>query len=164
MRRAVYAGTFDPVTNGHLDILSRACLLFDEVVVAIAPNEGKGPIFTVEERVELLQGNLEALPKVRVEALKGLTVDFARANKAQAIVRGLRAVSDFEYEFQMAQMNRHLADDIETIFLMPSEDYFFTSSNLIKAVSHFNSERISKFVPQNVLQALKTKCNNRSDG
>lgn len=157
MRRAVYAGTFDPVTNGHLDILARACLLFDEVIVAVALNENKGPIFSVEERIALLKENLSELPNAKLAELQGLTVDFARANGAQALVRGLRAVSDFEYEFQMAQMNRHLADDIETIFLMPSEDYFFTSSNLIKSVSHFSSERIAKFVPRNVLSALQAK-------
>ncbi len=157
MRRAVYAGTFDPVTNGHLDILARACLLFDEVIVAVATNESKSPVFTAEERVALLEGNLAATPNARATILEGLTVDFARVHDAQAIVRGLRAVSDFEYEFQMAQMNRHLADDIETIFLMPSEDFFFTSSNLIKAVSRYSRERIAKFIPENVVKALEAK-------
>lgn len=163
MRRAVYAGTFDPVTNGHLDIVARACLLFDEVVVAVAPNAGKRPIFTVEERIHLLEGNLRDTPKAKVSQLTGLTVDFARSLGAIAIVRGLRAVSDFEYEFQMAQMNRHLDDGIETIFLMPSEDYFFTSSNLIKAVAEFSRERISKFIPPNVVAALDARAMSDQD-
>ncbi|WOO40588.1 pantetheine-phosphate adenylyltransferase [Rubellicoccus peritrichatus] len=158
MRRAVYAGTFDPVTNGHLDILERACRLFDEVVIAVAPNKEKKPIFTVDERIELLAEHLKNIPNARAEILEGLTVDFAKKMDAIAIVRGLRAVSDFEYEFQMAQMNRHLDDEIETIFLMPSEDYFFTSSNLIKAVASYSSqERIEKFIPRNVAKALSER-------
>lgn len=157
MRRAVYAGTFDPVTNGHLDILKRACHLFDEVVVVVAPNQEKRPMFTVEERIELLRPNLSDMPNAKAEVLDGLTVDFAKKLGAVAIIRGLRAVSDFEYEFQMAQMNRHLDGEIETIFLMPSEDYFFTSSNLIKAVASYSRERIEKFIPQNVVIALKNR-------
>lgn len=157
MRRAVYAGTFDPVTNGHLDILSRACHLFDEVIIAVAPNKEKKPIFTVEERINLLEVSLKEIPNARTEVLEGLTVDFTKKMEAIAIVRGLRAVSDFEYEFQMAQMNRHLDGEIETIFLMPSEDYFFTSSNLIKAVASYSQKRIEKFIPPHVADALKTR-------
>jgi pantetheine-phosphate adenylyltransferase len=157
MKRAVYAGTFDPVTNGHLDILSRACRIFDEVIVAVAPNLSKSPLFTVEERIALLAPNLENLPNAHTAVLDGLTVDFAREHGASAIIRGLRAVSDFEYEFQMAQMNRHLDEDIETLFLMPSEDFFFTSSNLIKAVARYSQDRLEKFIPQNVAEALRTR-------
>jgi len=157
MRRAIYAGTFDPVTNGHLDILERASRLFDEVVVTVAPNKAKKPIFSVEERLELLSPNIARLENTRTAVLDGLTVDFARKMEAIALIRGLRAVSDFEYEFQMAQMNRHLDEGIETIFLMPSEDYFFTSSNLIKAVGEYSHDRIKKFIPANVAEALRER-------
>lgn len=157
MRRALYAGTFDPVTNGHMDILARACRMFDEVVVAVAPNKAKGPIFTPEERIALLEPNIVKLGNARAVVLDGLTVDFAKKMDAIALIRGLRAVSDFEYEFQMAQMNRHLDDEVETIFLMPSDRYFFTSSNLIKAVAQYSQERIEKFIPPNVAQALRER-------
>lgn len=154
-RIAVYPGTFDPVTNGHLDVLQRACHLFDEVIVAIAMNANKYPIFSQTERKALIEVNVKNLPNVKVEMFDGLTVNFAKKMKACAIIRGLRAVSDFEYEFQMAQMNRHLDDDIETIFLMPSQDHFYTSSKLIKSVSEFSVEDVAAFVPENVKEALK---------
>jgi pantetheine-phosphate adenylyltransferase len=157
MKLAIYPGTFDPVTNGHLDILRRATRLFDEVLVAVAPNEEKDPLFTIEERLELITPHLKSLKKVRVERLSGLTVDFARKHGAVALIRGLRAVSDFEYEFQMAQMNRHLDDSIETIYLMPSHTFFYTSSQIVKRVCQVNSGRLKKFVPPNVLKALKKK-------
>ena len=157
MKLAIYPGTFDPVTYGHLDILGRACRLFDEVLVAVAANEEKDPLFTVEERLELLAPHLRPMRKVRVERLQGLTVDFARKHGAVALIRGLRAVSDFEYEFQMAQMNRHLDDSIETIFLMPSHTFFYTSSQIVKRVCQVDSGRLKKFVPPNVLKALKRK-------
>lgn len=155
MRRAIYAGTFDPVTNGHLDVLARACALFDEVVMAVALNEAKKPLFPVERRQALIEGNLKELPNARVEVFDGLTVDFARKVDAQAIVRGLRAISDFEFEFQMAQMNRHLAGEIETIFLMPKQEHFYTSSNIVKGVAQIDPERVRAFVPANSLAALQ---------
>lgn len=153
MRRALYPGTFDPVTNGHLDILKRACRLFDEVVVAVAPNHSKGPVFSAEERVALIEENIGDLP-VRVVPFNGLVVDFAKKMEAAALIRGLRAVSDFEYEFQMTQMNRELDSDVETIFLMPSAPFFFTSSSLMKQVARYDPDRIKKYVPANVLKAL----------
>lgn len=157
MRRAIYPGTFDPITNGHLDVLERATHLFDEVVLAVAPNDPKNPIFTQEERLALVREVTQAMPQVSVKLLEGLTVDFARKHGAVALIRGLRAISDFEYEFQMAQMNRHLADDIETIFLMPNQEYFYTSSNIVKAVANFDVERIDNFVPPRIMAALREK-------
>lgn len=155
MKTAIYPGTFDPLTYGHLDVLGRACNLFDKVIIAIAINTEKKPIFSPQERMEMIKANLDNFPKAQVESFKGLTVDFAKANNAQAIIRGLRAVSDFEFEFQLAQMNRHLGPDIETIFLMPNQEYFYTSSQIIKAVSRHDPERVAKFVPRNVLEVLK---------
>ena len=157
MRTAIYAGTFDPITNGHLDVIERACHIFDHVIVSVAPNEAKKPIFTLQERIKLIDETIPRYSNSSVQALEGLTVDFARKVGAIAIIRGLRAISDFEYEFQMAQMNRHLADEIETIFLVPRQDYFYTSSTLVKAVAEFSLERISKFVPPNVVKAMKAK-------
>ncbi len=154
-RIAIYPGSFDPVTNGHLDVLKRASALFDKVIVGIATNTRKGSMFTKEKRKELVEGNLGNFENVEVKIFDGLTVDMARKEGANVLIRGLRAVSDFEYEFQLAQMNRHMDDEIETIFLMPSQDYFYTSSQLIKGVSRFASERVKKFVPENVLRALE---------
>ena len=153
MKTAVYPGTFDPLTLGHLDVLERACHLFDKVAIAL--NSKKTPIFTKEERLKLIEENIKDIPKAEVHFFKGLTVDYAKENNAVAIIRGLRAVSDFEYEFQLAQMNRHLDNDIETIFLMPNQKYFYTSSQIIKAVAEHSPERVAKFVPANVLEALK---------
>jgi pantetheine-phosphate adenylyltransferase len=158
MAIAVYPGTFDPVTNGHLDILHRAAHIFDRVIVGVAPNLAKKPLFTVEERIELIEQNLTD-PNIVVTLFEGLVVDFARAQNATVLIRGLRAVSDFEFEFQMTQMNRDLDPGIETIFLMPSASYFFTSSTLMKQVSLYDPERIEKFVPLNVAAALKRKFN-----
>ena len=154
MRTAIYPGTFDPITSGHLDVLARACHIFDRVIVAVADNPDKELLFSLKERMKLIKENLEPYPRTRTMSFKNLTVDFARSVKAVAIIRGLRAVSDFEYEFQMAQINRSLDNEIETVFLMPNEKYFFTSSSLIKQVSQF-SGKIKKFVPDNVYKALK---------
>jgi pantetheine-phosphate adenylyltransferase len=157
MKLAIYPGTFDPVTHGHMDILRRACRLFDRVIVAVAANETKDPLFTIEERLALLAPHIKTMRKVRAERLDGLTVDFARKHGAVALIRGLRAVSDFEYEFQMAQMNRHLDDSIETIFLMPSHTFFYTSSHIVKQVAQMDASRLERFVPPNVHRALRKK-------
>jgi len=155
MAIALYPGTFDPVTNGHLDVLSRACLLFEEVIVAVSSgNNSKNTLLDIEERVRLVRENLLSHSNVSVESFNGLLVDYALKKGASVVVRGLRAVSDFEYEFQMAQMNRHLDSRIETIFLMPNEKYFYTSSQLIKQV-HLYGNRETDLVPQNVLSVLR---------
>lgn len=153
---AIYPGTFDPVTNGHLDIAHRAARIFDNLIIGIAPNPNKQPLFSIEERIDLVRSNLE-FDNIVVEGFEGLVVDFAAAKGATALIRGLRAVSDFEYEFQMTQMNRDLSPEIETIFLMPSARYFFTSSTLVKQVSLYDPDRIAKFVPTNVANGLKAK-------
>lgn len=153
-KTAIYPGTFDPVTNGHIDVLRRAAKMFDEVIVAVAPNAGKGPLFDVDTRVRLFAENLADMPNVEVRKFDDLTVDFAREHNAVAIIRGLRAVSDFEFEFQLAQMNRHLDGGVETIFLMPSHKYFYTSSTIIKQVAAYAPERVSEFVPRNVLDEM----------
>jgi len=151
---AIYPGTFDPVTNGHLDVLRRAIRLFDEIVVAIATNAGKGPLFDAQTRVDLFRENVADLPNVSVCMFDELTVDFARLKNAVAVIRGLRAVSDFEFEFQLAQMNRHLSGEVETIFLMPSHKYFYTSSTIIKQVAVYAPERIKEFIPPNVMKKM----------
>ncbi|MGJ8652267.1 MAG: pantetheine-phosphate adenylyltransferase [Opitutaceae bacterium] len=156
MRTAIYPGSFDPITNGHLDVINRGRHIFDKVVVAVARNAAKSPLFTSEERVELIKENLKDRPNIEVIAFDGLIVDLAEQLNAVALIRGLRAVSDFEHEFQMAQMNRHLDDKIETIFLMPNERYFFTSSNLVKQVFKF-TDRERRLIPANVHAALSEK-------
>lgn len=157
MKTAIYPGSFDPVTNGHLDVLKRALDLFDNVILAIAINTEKQSLFPIEQRLELIRESIKDLPNAEVQIFKGLTIDLAKSVNAKAIIRGLRAVSDFEYEFQLAQMNRHMDPEIETIFLMPNQEYFYTSSNLIKSISNFSPERIAKFVPSHVLDTLKEK-------
>ena len=155
MSIALYPGTFDPVTNGHLDVLSRATSLFDRVIVAVSgTSSSKQTVFDAETRVSLVRENISENDRVSVEAFDGLLVDYAKERGASVLVRGLRAVSDFEYEFQMAQMNRHLDPDLETIFLMPNEKYFYTSSQLIKQV-HLYGRRETDLVPHNVLVALR---------
>jgi pantetheine-phosphate adenylyltransferase len=154
MKTAIYPGTFDPVTNGHLDVLERACGICSKVIIAIAEMNAKQTLFTVEERIQLIKENLPTQKNVSVTSFNCLLVDFAVEIGAEVIIRGLRAVSDFDFEFQMTQMNRHFNPDIETIFLMPTQEYFFTSSSLIKDVAGY-SEKIGKFVPPNVAKALK---------
>ncbi|MFL2938665.1 MAG: pantetheine-phosphate adenylyltransferase [Opitutales bacterium] len=155
MTTALYPGTFDPVTMGHLDVLSRASKLFDQVIVAVsAGNASKNTTFDEESRVAMVRENLDSFSNATVESFEGLLVDYAKSKQASVLVRGLRAVSDFEYEFQMAQMNRHLDSELETIFLMPNEKYFYTSSQLIKQV-HLFGDKETDLVPQNVLRALR---------
>jgi pantetheine-phosphate adenylyltransferase len=154
MKTCIYPGTFDPVTLGHLDVITRAARLFDKVVVAIAENQEKKPLFTAEERVQLVEENLSEFSHVSAISFDGLLVDFAHSQEAHAIIRGLRALTDFEIEFQMALMNRHLNSDIETIFVMTKDAYSYTSSHLIKQVNRYGAD-ISQFVPQNVFEALK---------
>jgi pantetheine-phosphate adenylyltransferase len=154
MTRAIYPGSFDPVTLGHVDVIERALRLFDEVIVAAAPSEGKGPIFSVEERLELIRASLPGEPRLKVKKLDGLLVDFVTAENAQVVVRGLRAVSDFEFEFQMALMNRRLAPAVETIFLMPKEDYSYISSRIVKEVARLGGD-VSGVVPPPVATALR---------
>lgn len=155
---AMYPGTFDPITLGHEDLVRRAARLFDKVVVAIAANPGKEPMFSLEERVALASSALGDIGNVEVTGYSGLTVDFAVQNGLQAILRGLRAVSDFEYEFQLATMNRHLTDDVETVFLTPTEKYTFISSSLVREISSMGGD-ISEFVSPRVLSALQARHN-----
>jgi pantetheine-phosphate adenylyltransferase len=154
MRHCIYPGTFDPITHGHLDVLGRAAKLFDRVTVAIADNPGKAPLFTVEQRLAMVRPNVTQFGNVTVTSFNGLLVDFAVAQQAQAIIRGLRALSDFEFEFNMALMNRHLKPELETIFVMPNEQFSYTSSTLVKQVAKYGGD-ISHFVPANVAAALR---------
>lgn len=153
---AIYPGTFDPVTYGHIDIILRAAELFDKVVVTVAINLSKKPLFTTEERVSLLKESLKNFSNVTVDSFDGLVVDHAHAVNAKVIIRGLRAVSDFEYEFQMALMNRKLAEDITTVFLMPNEKYTYLNSSIVRNLAEFGGD-ISDFVPAGVQKALKEK-------
>lgn len=155
-QKAIYPGTFDPVTNGHIDVINRAVKLFDEVIVAVALNSQKAPLFSVQERVDFLKESFTGLESVKVVSFDGLIVDFARKNNVNIVIRGLRMLSDFEYEFQMALTNRKLADDIETIFLMPSESYSYVSSKLLKEVAKMGAD-LSYFLPSFVERALKVK-------
>ncbi|HUJ10097.1 MAG TPA: pantetheine-phosphate adenylyltransferase [Verrucomicrobiae bacterium] len=153
---AVYPGSFDPITNGHLDIIRRAAQLFDRVIVAVALNPEKSPLFDVGQRLALAREAIKNLPKVGVDEFEGLLVDYARKKRAAVIVRGLRAVSDFEFEFQLSLMNRKLARDIETIFLMTKDEYTFISSRLVKEICQLGGN-VSEFVPRGVERAMKRK-------
>lgn len=154
--RAVYPGTFDPVTYGHIDLIKRARKIFDEVVVAVAHNPGKGPLFTVEERVELLKRATRSMRGVVVDHFNCLVVDYVRRKGCTVMIRGLRMLSDFEYEFQMTLTNRKLSDRVETIFMMPSESYAYVSARLIKEAGDFGAD-LSAFVPPFVAEALRRK-------
>ncbi len=156
MRIVIYPGSFDPLTNGHLDVVQRAAKLFDRVIVAVAKNESKHPLFTLEERKVLVKKAVTHLPNVRTDDFDGLLVEYAVACKAQAIVRGLRAVSDFEFEFQLALMNRKLNEKIETIFMMPKDTYTFLSSRIVKEIARLGGD-VSPFVPVHVQSALRRK-------
>lgn len=153
MRTCIFPGTFDPITYGHLDVLQRATRLFDRIVIGVARNPGKGPLFTAERRVELILPSLAALPNVSVKIFDGLLVDFAEDEGAVAVIRGLRAFSDFEFEFNMALMNRHLRASVEAVFVMPNENFSYTSSSLVKQVARHGGD-VAKFVPPNVAEAL----------
>lgn len=156
MKKVLYPGTFDPVTYGHIDIIKRAKELFDAVVVTVAVNPGKTPLFTLEERVNMLKESLRGYENITVDSFQGLVVDHAHNVNAIGIIRGLRAVSDFEYEFQMALMNRKLANDIATVFLMPGEKYTYLNSSIVRNLAELHSD-VSDFVPPVVAAELKKK-------
>lgn len=155
-QKALYPGTFDPVTNGHIDVIRRAVRLFGEVIVAVAHNPQKSPLFSVGERVKFLKDAVKDIEGVTVVSFNGLVVDLARKNKTSLVIRGLRMLSDFEYEFQMALTNRKFADEVETIFLMPSEEYSYVSSKLLKEAASLGAD-LSHFLPAAVETALKAK-------
>ena len=156
MRRAIYPGSFDPVTNGHVDVIERARKLFDEIVVAVAVNDQKQPFFTLDERLGFLRQVTAQLEGVKVEPLDGLLVEFAAQQNAHAVVRGLRAISDFEFEFQMALMTRKLEASVETIFLMPKEEYTYLSSRIVKEIARLGGD-VSGFVPRCVRESFEKK-------
>ena len=156
MRRAIYPGSFDPITNGHLDVLQRAAGLFDELIVGVALDNAKSSLFSVEERVDLVREATDHIPNLKVMSFQGLLVDFAKRQGAAALVRGLRAVSDFEFEFQLALMNRKLEPNLETMFLMPREELTYISSRLVKEIARLGGN-VNQFVPPHVVTALKSK-------
>jgi pantetheine-phosphate adenylyltransferase len=158
--RAVYPGSFDPVTNGHIDLIQRSAALFDKVVVAILRNTEKIPLFTTEERAEMLEEAVRDLKNVSVTSFAGLLVDFVEQSGASVIVRGIRAVSDYEYELQMALMNRRLSNKVETVFMLPAESYSFLSSKLVKEIARLGGS-IHGLVPADVEERLKKKLQNR---
>ncbi len=155
-RTAIYPGSFDPLTNGHVAIIQRGLKVFDRLVVAVANNPEKKPMFSVAERKTMIAEALGDDPRVEVDSFDGLLVDYARRKGVHTVLRGLRAVSDFEFEFQIANMNRHLLPDLETVFVMTGEDYFFVSARLVREVATFGGD-VSAFVPANVLDALRRK-------
>ena len=161
MSHAVYPGSFDPVTYGHLDLIERALRIFDKVTVAVAKNVGKDPLFTTQERMVMMQEATRSLKGVEVDSFDGLVVDYVTKKKSCVVIRGLRMISDFEYEFQMALTNRKLNDSVETIFLMPSENYAYLSSRLIKEAASLGA-RVSDFVPSFVEKRLKEKLRRKS--
>ena len=156
MRTAIYPGSFDPLTNGHLDVIQRAAKLFDRVIVAVAKNDSKRPQFTLTERLALVKTAVRHLPHVEADSFDGLLIEYVAQQKAQAVVRGLRAVSDFEFEFQLALMNRKLNDNFETIFMMPKDTYTFLSSRIVKEIAKLGGD-VSSFVPPHVQTALIKK-------
>ena len=156
MKRALTPGTFDPITSGHLDVIARASQLVDEVVVAVADSQKKGPLFTLEERVELVRQATAHLSNVRVEPFTGLLVDFAKELDATVVVKGLRAITDFEYEFQMTAMNYQLSPQLETLFIMSPPQYMYLSSSIVREISKMGGD-IQQFVPPCVYEALKKK-------
>ena len=153
---AVYPGTFDPITNGHVDIIKRAVGLFGRVIVALAENVRKTPMFTSDERAQMIRESVDGDPRVEIDAFSGLLVEYAQRRQARVVIRGLRAIADFEYEFQFAHMNRHLAPGVETVFLMTSEESFYVSSSLVKEVATMGGD-ISRIAPAPVVEAFKRK-------
>ena len=162
MRRAIYPGSFDPVTLGHLDIIKRASKIFDELIVGVLNNNSKSPLFSVEKRVKMLNDVVKDLPNVKVMSFEGLLVDFARKVDAQIIVRGLRAVTDFEYELQMSQTNTVLNENVDTIFFTTSLEYAYLSSSTVREAAYFGAD-ISKFVPESVVQQVYDKFKERGE-
>lgn len=156
MNIVVYPGSFDPVTFGHLDILKRGLQMFDKIILAVAPNPKKMPLFDIDERIEMINEAIRDIPNVEVEIFEGLLVEFLRTKKAQAIIRGLRAISDFEHEFQMALMNRKLDGQAETVFLMPSEEYSYLTSSAVKEIARYGGQT-NQLVPSFVVARLKDK-------
>jgi len=156
VRTVIYPGSFDPMTNGHLDVVERATKLFDRVIVAVALNESKHPLFSLEERVQMVARSVRHLPHVETDSFEGLLMDYVERRSAQAVIRGLRAVSDFEFEFQLALMNRKLNERIETIFMMPKDTYTFLSSRIVKEIASLGGD-VSAFVPAHVRTALGGK-------
>jgi pantetheine-phosphate adenylyltransferase len=156
VRTVIYPGSFDPLTNGHLDIVKRAARLFDSVIVTVAHNAEKKPLFTLDERLSLVRESVQSFPNVQVDSFSGLLVDYVEKQGGQAIIRGLRAISDFEFEFQLALMNRKLNERVETIFMMPKETYTFLSSRIIKEIARLGGD-VKAFVPPHVETALKAK-------
>ena len=156
MKLAIYPGTFDPITYGHIDIAERAVTLFDKVIITIAVNSSKKPLFSIEERKKMITESVSHLPNIEVDAFKGLLMDYAEKKKAAAVIRGLRAISDFEYELQMALMNRKLAEDVVTVFLMPNVKYTYLNSTIVKEVASFGGD-ISGLVPAGVERRLREK-------
>jgi len=156
MRRVVYPGTFDPITNGHLDLIERACRLFDHVIIAIAPNTKKNPVFSLDERVAMVKAVTSHLDGVEVVGFEGLLVDIVRQQNAMGVLRGLRAVSDFEYEFQLANMNRALAPEVESLFLTPADHLSYISSTLVREIAALKGD-VSKFVHPVVMKELSKK-------
>jgi pantetheine-phosphate adenylyltransferase len=153
MRTAIYPGSFDPFTNGHLDVVQRAARLFDRVIVAVAKSDSKHPLFTSEQRLSLVQESIRGIPNVEADTFDGLLVEYVQRRSAQAVLRGLRAISDFEFEFQMALMNRKLNESFETIFMMPKDTYTFLSSRIVKEIARLGGD-VSPFVPLHVRSAL----------
>jgi pantetheine-phosphate adenylyltransferase len=162
MRTAIYPGSFDPLTNGHLDVIQRAAKLFDRVIVAVAQNDSKQPLFTLTERLALVKAAIKHLPHVEADSFDGLLIEYAARQKAQAVVRGLRAVSDFEFEFQLALMNRKLDESVEAIFMMPKDTYTFLSSRIVKEIARLGGD-VSSFVPPHVQTALIRKLKPRKN-
>ena len=162
MLRAIYPGSFDPVTLGHYDIIERSSKIFDRLIVGVLNTSAKSPLFSVEERVKMLKDVTKRLPNVEVMAFDGLLIDFARAKEAQVIVRGLRAVTDFEYELQMAQTNHKLEPSVETVFLTTSLEYSYLSSTIVKEVAFYHGD-ISKFVPDVVRERIREKMNQKGE-
>jgi pantetheine-phosphate adenylyltransferase len=162
IRKAIYPGSFDPITNGHLDILDRSLSLFSEVIVVVAGTGSKNPLFSPDERVDLIQEVTASRPGVKVDRWPGLIMDYARENHISAVIRGLRAASDFEYEFMMAAMNKQLNPNVETIFMMTAQNLYFVSSTMIKELFHYGGD-VSHYVPTEVVKHLKTKIPQKID-